>query len=183
MDRDPRRTVSWTVQRDLYQWTSNRATGTIAIQANNGLDTTTRWHFDGNRVCRVLVSNISRLDYAAAGKTLTSLVSVIGHHRMVSPEDLFMRVCGRASYDAWEYLKKLRSHPNFPDLLRHLDELRGTLLKTHVEQTFQRVVSRNEQRRSSRRSLPVRRFHYGYPPPQERRAVAERRTAEDRRYH
>jgi len=66
---------------------------------------------------------------------------------------------------------------------RHLDELRGTLLKTHVEETFQRVVSRNEQRRSSRRSLPVRRFHYGYPPPQERRAVAERRTAEDRRYH
>lgn len=96
--------------------------------------------------------------------------------------DQFMRVCGRASYEAWAYLKQLRHHPKFPDLLQQLDGLQGTLHKTHIEETFQRVLRLSEQRRSSRRSVPgAQRVEYGRPPPQERRAMEERRACQDRR--
>jgi hypothetical protein len=100
----------------------------------------------------------------------------------MSLEEQFRRACGRASYEAWVYLKQLRSHPKFPDLLQHLDALRGTLHKTHIEEMFQRVLSLKERRTASRRSvLRAQHAEYGSPPLQERRAMSERHGQADRR--
>jgi hypothetical protein len=126
---------------------------------------------------------IGRLDHTAVSGRLRVQPLEYAIISLVNSEDRFMRVCGRASYEAWEYLKKLRSHPTFPDLLRHLDELRGTLLRTHVEETFEWVRSRNEQRGLNRRSVAARRFRCGRQPPHERRVVGERRAGQDRRSH
>jgi hypothetical protein len=57
---------------------------------------------------------------------------------MTSLEKRIERLAGRASRDAWLYLQDLRHHPEFPELLAHLEQIEGTLLQTHIEQALRR---------------------------------------------
>jgi hypothetical protein len=59
---------------------------------------------------------------------------------MEEAKDPLHTLAGRCVGPAWDALKALRKHPNFPALIERLTAINGTVLRHDVEQAFREVV-------------------------------------------